>query len=110
MKYALLGDIHSSKEDLEKVLGHIEEVAPDAMVIGTGDLYECTISKKDITDVKFTKLDQVMLNPKGFTELLNFPSVRGNQEERIIYITETDEPLRKSLDSMPKLLNLRKVK
>ena len=108
MKYALLGDIHSSKEDLEKVLGHIAEVAPEAKVIGTGDLYECTISKKDITDVKFTKLEQVMLNPKGFTELLNFPSVRGNQEERITYITETDEPFRKSLDSMPEVIELEK--
>ena len=97
MRYALLGDIHSSKDDLEKVLNHIEEVAKEATLIGTGDLYECTISKKDITDVKFTKLDQVMLIPNGITELLDFPSVRGNQEERIIYITDTKEPLRNSL-------------
>ena len=82
---------------------------PEALVIGTGDLYECTISKKDITDDKFTKLEQVMLNPKGFTELLNFPSVRGNQEERITYITETDEHFRKSLDSMPEVIELEKA-
>ena len=31
MRYALLGDIHSSKEDLEKVLCHIEEVEPEAI-------------------------------------------------------------------------------
>ena len=108
MRYALLGDIHSSKDDLEKVLNHIGEVAIEATMIGTGDLYECTISKKDITDVKFTNLDQVMLIPKGFTELLNFPSVRGNQEERIIYITETKEPLRNSIDAMPEVIELEK--
>ncbi|WP_172369360.1 metallophosphoesterase family protein [Sporosarcina jiandibaonis] len=108
MRYVLLGDIHSSKEDLEKVLDHIEAVAPEATVVGTGDLYECIISKKDITDFKFKNLEQVMLNPQGFTELLNFPSVRGNQEERIIYITETSEALRESLNSMPDVIELEK--
>ena len=108
MRYALLGDIHSSKDDLEKVLNHIEEVAIEATLIGTGDLYECTISKKDITDFKFTKLDQVMLIPNGITELLNFPSVRGNQEERIIYITDTKDPLRNYLDAMPEVIELEK--
>ena len=49
-----------------------------------------------------------MLIPKGFTELLKFPSVRGNQEERIIYITETDEPLRKSLIAMPEVIEIEK--
>ena len=108
MRYALLGDIHSSKKDLEKVLNHIGEVAIEATLIGTGDLYECTISKKDITDLKFTNLEQVMLIPKGITELLNFPSVKGNQEERIIYITETNESLRKSIDAMPEVIELEK--
>lgn len=108
MRYALLGDIHSSKDDLEKVLNHIEEVAKEATLIGTGDLYECTISKKDITNVKFTKLDQVMLIPNGITELLDFPSVRGNQEERIIYITDTKESLRNSLAAFPEVIELEK--
>ena len=31
MHYALLGDIHSSKEDLEKVLADISEKAPEAV-------------------------------------------------------------------------------
>ena len=30
-----------------------------------------------------------MIIPEGFTELLTFLSVRGNQEERILMITET---------------------
>ncbi|MBO1914496.1 hypothetical protein J4G37_57960, partial [Microvirga sp. 3-52] len=78
-------------------------------VFGTGDLYECIISKKDITEDKFTKLEQVMLNPKGFTELLDFQSVRGNQEERILYITETSESLREFLKSMPEVIELEKA-
>ena len=66
MHYALLGDIHSSKEDLEKVLADISEKAPEAVRVGTGDLFECTISKKNITDKKFTKLEDVMIIPEGF--------------------------------------------
>ena len=38
-----------------------------------------------------------MIIPEGFPELLTFPSVRGNQEERILLITETDDPLREKL-------------
>jgi len=108
MIYALLGDIHSSKEDLEKVLNHIQEVEPEAKIIGTGDLFECTISKKDITTDKFTRFEQVMLNPKGFTELLNFPSVIGNQEERILFITETDNQIRRKIEALPEVINLEK--
>ena len=33
MHYALLGDIHSSKEDLEKVLADISEKAPEADLV-----------------------------------------------------------------------------
>ena len=102
----MLGDIHSSKEDLEKVLCHIEEIEPGVTVFGTGDLYECIISKKDITEDKFTKLKQVMLKPKGFTELLDFQSVRGNQEERIILISETDDSLRKKIAAMPEIIDI----
>ena len=74
MQYAILGDIHSSKEDLEAVLNDISVKAPTATCVGTGDLYECIISKKDISDKKFNFLEEVMLIPEGFTELLTFPS------------------------------------
>ena len=76
MYYALFGDIHSSKEDLEKVLTDITEKAPEAISVGTGDLFECTISKRDITDKKFRVLEEVMLIPEGFPELLTFFSVQ----------------------------------
>lgn len=104
VKYALIGDIHSSKEDLEKVLKQIKEIAPEAKVIGTGDLFECTVSKKDITDEKFTSVNEVMLYPEGFVELLTFPTVFGNQEERILRITESREKVRTWLKSLPEVI------
>ncbi|CAM3053308.1 metallophosphoesterase family protein [Filibacter tadaridae] len=101
MHYALLGDIHSSKTDLERVLADITDKAPNAVKVGTGDLFECTISKKNIAEAKFTRLEDVMLIPEGFQELLTFLSVKGNQEERILLITETADPLREKLSAMP---------
>lgn len=106
MYYALLGDIHSSKEDLEKVLADISEKSPEAVRVGTGDLFECTISKKDITDKKYTQLEDVMIIPEGFTDLLTFLSVSGNQEDRILMITETNDPLREKLSTMPETFEI----
>lgn len=110
MYYALLGDIHSSKEDLEIVLADISEKAPEAVRVGTGDLFECTISKKDITDRKFTMLEDVMIIPEGFTDLLTFQSISGNQEERILKITETENPLREKLTTMPEIYEIANAK
>ncbi|MBO0586536.1 metallophosphoesterase family protein [Sporosarcina sp. E16_8] len=110
MHYALLGDIHSSKEDLEKVLADILEKCPEAVRVGTGDLFECIISKRDITNQKFTKLEEVMIIPDGFNELLTFISVSGNQEDRILMITETDDPLRGKLGTMPETLDISTAK
>lgn len=108
--FALLGDIHSSKKDLEKVLADIAVKSPEANLVGTGDLYECTISKRDITEKKFVKLEDVMMIPEGFTELLTFLSVKGNQEERIVLITETEDPLREKLATMPESLEIQCAK
>ena len=106
MQYALLGDIHSSKDDLIKVLAHIKVIAPNAVLVGTGDLYECTISKKDITEHKFINLEEIMLMPDGFNELLTFSSVQGNQEERILLVSETADPLRERLAAMPEIIDI----
>lgn len=106
MKYALLGDIHSSLNDLKNVLTQIHEEEPDAILIGTGDIYECTISKKNITDKKFSNLADVMLNPEGFSNYLTFPSIKGNQEERILYLTETDDALREAIQIMPEKIEI----
>ena len=106
MQYAILGDIHSSKQDLEKVLADISVKAPNATCVGTGDLYECIISKKDITARKYNRLEEIMLIPTGFNELLTFPSVRGNQEERILLISETDDSLREKISLMPEIIDI----
>lgn len=109
VEYALFGDIHSSKEDLEKVLADILVIAPEAVKVGTGDLFECTISKKDCTDKTFERLDEVMLIPKNFTELLTFISVKGNQEERILSITQGNDLLREKLLTMPETFSIGKA-
>ncbi|EMR07360.1 Calcineurin-like phosphoesterase superfamily domain protein [Bhargavaea cecembensis DSE10] len=100
MRYALLGDIHSSVEDLRDVLNDIQKHAPDAELIGTGDLFECIISKKRAPFERFGKLDDVMLYSDELMDMLTFPSVRGNQEDRIAQITESDEPLLQRIRTM----------
>ncbi|MFJ7933494.1 metallophosphoesterase family protein [Sporosarcina sp. NPDC096371] len=110
MIFALLGDIHSSKVDLEKVLADISDKAPEAELVGTGDLFECIISKKNITDKKYTNLEDVMLIPEGFPDLLMFPSVSGNQEERILLITQTDDSLREKIATLPQTIDMGNAK
>lgn len=106
MQYAIIGDVHSSKGDLEDVLSHIKERAPGAILIGTGDLFECTISKRYVNERTYSRLEEVMLLPDAFVELLNFPSVKGNQEERILLITVTNNPLYGILSAMPERIEL----
>ncbi|MCM3743060.1 metallophosphatase family protein [Sporosarcina luteola] len=106
MQYAIIGDVHSSKKDLTDVLSHIKERAPEAVLIGTGDLFECMISKRYVNERTFDNLEEVMLLPEGFVELLTFPSVIGNQEERILFITKTDDPMLGILSAMPERIEL----
>lgn len=104
MQFAILGDIHSSLEDLQAVLHHISQEAPDAKLIGAGDLYECTVGKKKLTGQIYPTTEDVMIHPEGFDELLAFPSIFGNQEERILLLTERAEPLRDKLQGLPETL------
>ena len=87
MIYALLGDLHSNIEDTIAVLDHIEQIARDAEIIGLGDLYECTVSKKNAKNIKKLPLQKAAVIEEEFEHLLTFPSIRGNQEERITSIT-----------------------
>ncbi|GLC90349.1 metallophosphoesterase family protein [Lysinibacillus piscis] len=87
MLYALLGDLHSNIEDTTAVLTHIQEVAADATILGLGDLYECTIGKKKAQTVTNIPLEQAAIVQPDFEKLLTFPSIRGNQEERITLVT-----------------------
>lgn len=87
MKYALLGDLHSHYKNTKKVLKHIQKVAPQAEIIGLGDLFECTISKKKAKDIRNVKLKEAAIVDEKFINLLTFPSIIGNQEERIALVT-----------------------
>lgn len=87
MKYAFLGDLHSSVEDTKAVLSHIAHHAPEAKIIGLGDLFECKIGKRKAAQTRMLKIEEAAVWPKDFCSLLTFPSVRGNQEERIMRVT-----------------------
>lgn len=87
MLYALLGDLHSNIEDTKAVLAHIQHTAKDAKVLGLGDLYECTVSKKKAQTMSGLALQKAAIVENDFESLLTFPSIRGNQEERITRVT-----------------------
>lgn len=87
MKYAILGDLHSHTEKTKRVLEHMKKIAPDATVLGLGDLYECTIGKRKARDIRNAKLEEAAIITSDFEELLTFPSIIGNQEERIALVT-----------------------
>lgn len=88
MKYALLGDLHGHYQNTKKVLHHIDSVAPNAEIIGLGDLYECKIGKKKAAKLaNVVALEQAVTIKKKFEQLLTFPSIIGNQEERIALVT-----------------------
>ncbi|WP_155593521.1 metallophosphoesterase family protein [Lysinibacillus cavernae] len=87
MLYALLGDLHSNIEDTKAVLAHIQQTAMEAKIIGLGDLYECTVSKKKAQTMSGLPLHKAAIVESEFEKLLTFPSIRGNQEERITQVT-----------------------
>lgn len=86
MKYALLGDLHSNIEDTKAVLQQIKKENVDE-IYGLGDLYECKIGKKKATKLVNIPLEQAAIVSEEFEKLLTFPSIRGNQEERITKVT-----------------------
>ncbi|WP_309090300.1 metallophosphoesterase family protein [Domibacillus sp.] len=87
MRYAILGDLHSSVEDTKAVLKQIECRAPDAEIMGLGDLYECSIRRRKAATTRGISMEKAAQIPEEFAPLLTFPSVRGNQEERIMLVT-----------------------
>lgn len=88
MKYALLGDIHSNIDDLEAVFKQIHSMEETPIIIGMGDLFECKIGKNKVAKLSVPlTLEEAQLNPPAFEQLLTFPSIRGNQEERIMRAT-----------------------
>lgn len=106
MKVAFISDIHSSLDELKMVLEQVEKVAPDAKIVGVGDLFECTIGKKKLDGTTYPLLSEVMLNPVGFEQLLDFPSIRGNQEERILLISRSTDPLLQMISQLPERMRI----
>lgn len=80
--YALISDLHNNYEDTLAVLTHINQVAPKATIICLGDQYECHISKRK-AGKKQVPLSKAMTHDARFERLLAFPTIIGNQEERI---------------------------
>ncbi|MER2000234.1 MAG: metallophosphoesterase family protein [Lysinibacillus sp.] len=92
MQYALLGDLHSDYKQTKKVLHHINHIAPNATILGLGDLFECKIGKKKALKLTETlPLKEAAIVKKKFQKLLTFPSIIGNQEERIAQVTRLNK-------------------
>ncbi|MEK4485531.1 metallophosphoesterase [Psychrobacillus sp. FSL H8-0484] len=106
MMYALLGDIHSSVKDLTSVLQHIYEVNPSVEIICTGDLFECTIGKKRAMKEVFSHIEDVISDPSDLLPLINFQSVYGNQEERIISICLEKHPAIHYMKTLPRQISI----
>ena len=66
MHYALLGDIHSSKDDLEKVLADILIKRRKPSSLAQAICLNVSLVKKNITDKKFTDLKRSCLFLKDF--------------------------------------------
>lgn len=87
LQYALISDLHSQTKHTKKVLKHIEAEAPNAKVLCLGDIYECTIGKKKAATIRNAKLKDAAIVSDKFEQLIQFPSIIGNQEERIALVT-----------------------
>lgn len=99
--YALLGDLHSSIVDTRAVLAHIHQSASNPEIIGLGDLYECTVSKKKAKNISNLPFQHAAIVEEDFENLLTFPSIRGNQEERITSVTGIDH-----FTTMPEIIEI----
>ncbi|HJH10459.1 MAG TPA: metallophosphatase family protein [Metalysinibacillus jejuensis] len=87
MRYAIISDLHSNEADTYAVLTQITTRFPDAKVVALGDLYECLVSKKKAAKKQTIALQKAVHVSSSFEALLTFPSVIGNQEERIAKVT-----------------------
>ena len=95
MKYAIIGDLHSAIDETKAVLKDIKKLGLDQQIIGLGDLFECKISKRKVALLtEKLPIKEAAVYNKPFVELLTFPSVIGNQEERIALVTGDEQFLK----------------
>ncbi len=83
MRHAVVTDVHGNAPGLRAVLARAREQGVDR-VLCLGDVFECLVSKRDVADHVFTRLDEVFDQDPAPAGLLDGALlVRGNQEERI---------------------------
>ncbi|MFI0982529.1 metallophosphoesterase family protein [Streptomyces sp. NPDC021093] len=83
MRYAVVTDIHGDVLGLRAVLARVREQQVH-QVVCLGDVFECHVSKRNIANHTYTRIDEVFdQNPELVTLLNGARIVRGNQEERI---------------------------
>lgn len=84
MRYALFADLHSSVTDTAAILADIRRLAPDARLFCLGDIHECHVGKKRAKRYSFESLSLVVTLDDDFLKLIDFKTLLGNQEERIL--------------------------
>ncbi|QDQ15002.1 metallophosphoesterase family protein [Streptomyces spectabilis] len=83
MRYAVVTDIHGDTSALRAVLARVRDQGL-RRIICLGDVFECHISKHDVTHHTFTDIGEVFDQEPELAALLDGALVlRGNQEERI---------------------------
>lgn len=103
MKLAIISDPHSSYDDLKTVLMDVKEETNH--IICLGDLYECHIGKKRRHE-RFTTVESVLTYDVRYENLLTFPSVYGNQEERIDEVLTVPHPVKARISSLPEQITV----
>ncbi|MGA9468727.1 MAG: metallophosphoesterase family protein [Exiguobacterium marinum] len=103
MKLAIISDPHGSFDDLKAVLEHVHHETEHVLCLG--DLYECHIGKKRRHE-RFHHGEDVVTYDLNYEALLTFPSLRGNQEERIDEVLVIDHPVKTRISLLPEQTTL----
>ncbi|GHC73343.1 hypothetical protein GCM10007079_07180 [Nocardiopsis terrae] len=83
MRYAIVTDIHGDVTALRAVVHQVERQGVDGLLC-LGDVFECLVSKRDVTSHVFGGVSEVFdPDPEVAALLEGAAHVRGNQEERI---------------------------
>ncbi|MEC0582934.1 metallophosphoesterase family protein [Bacillus spizizenii] len=92
MRYAFITDIHGKRDNLEKVLEHIQTFSSIHEIICLGDVFEVKVPKKDLKDFQFQCMEQVLdLDWELMNLLKDIRVIKGNQEERILSLIPEKE-------------------